>query len=139
MEIQIFQPDDDTVADNTKLKDLISEVSDRLPADIERCTVIFVSDPELAELHKTYLNDPSFTDVMTFNLGDDTIEGEIYISVDRARMQAREYGVRVEEEIVRLVIHGLLHLNDYEDTNETQRLEMKAIEERLFEQYRRFV
>jgi rRNA maturation RNase YbeY len=86
-------------------------------------------------MHGEYLNDPSKTDVMTFNLGDDEIEGEIYISYDRAVEQAKENQVDIFNEITRLVIHGLLHLAGYDDNAEADRAVMKKLENELVESF----
>ena len=101
----------------------------------ESCNFIFVDDRHLSDMHEQYLQDPSKTDVITFNLGEDKIEGEIYISAERAVEQAREYSVSLEEEIIRLFIHGLLHLKGYNDKTESERAEMKTIENTLVEKY----
>jgi len=93
--------------------------------------VILVDDKTLRELHKIYLDEDTFTDVMTFNLGEDTeIEGEIYISIDRATEQAGEFGIAIEEELARLMIHGCLHLAGYDDQTETDQQKMKRIEDK---------
>jgi rRNA maturation RNase YbeY len=69
---------------------------------------------------------------MTFNLGTkETIEGEIYISKDRAMDNASRYDVPPEHEICRLIVHGCLHLAGYEDNTEGNRKEMKKKEEDL--------
>ncbi len=99
--------------------------------------LIFVDDPTLQKLHQQYLNDPEKTDVITFDLGDgEAVEGEIYISIDRARDQAKEYGVTPEEEVLRLIIHGILHLKGYDDLEEEDRVVMKAQEDAFVEKFR---
>lgn len=99
------------------------------------CAVIFVDDAFLKEMHGRYLSDPTVTDVITFNLGEEEVEGEIYISTERAAEQAKRYQTAPEEEIIRLIIHGLLHLKGYDDIAEQDRLEMKEEENRLTEKY----
>ena len=98
----------------------------------ESIDIILVDDDTLREMHKIYLDDDSVTDVMTFNLSDDkSIEGEIYISVPRATAQSLEYGVTLLQELVRLIIHGCLHLAGYDDQVEDNLKEMKNIEDKL--------
>ena len=88
--------------------------AEKLPA--REITIIFADDNFLRTLHRDYLNDNTFTDIITFNLSDDArVEGEIYISVERAKTHSAEFGVTLSEEIARLVIHGLLHLKGYDD------------------------
>lgn len=92
-------------------------------------SVILIDDEYLRKLHRDFLNDDTFTDVMTFNLGgEDDIEGEIYISVDRAKRYAMEFNVLPEEEIARLIIHGLLHLNGFDDQTVEEREKMREME-----------
>lgn len=85
-------------------------------------------------MHETYLQDPAFTDVMTFNLGTDDIEGEIYISIDRVKENAELYAVSLKEEICRNIIHGLLHLKGYTDKTAVDRKPMKKLEDQLLKQ-----
>ncbi len=94
--------------------------------------VVFTDDQTLKQMHTRYLNDPSETDVITFDLGEESaIEGEIYISIERAEDQARTYGVTLDEEVLRLIIHGLLHLQGYDDLQEETRKIMKEQEDSL--------
>jgi rRNA maturation RNase YbeY len=99
--------------------------------------LVFVDDPTLQKMHQQYLNDPEKTDVITFDLSDgEAVEGEIYISIDRAREQAKEYGVSPEEEVLRLIVHGILHLKGYDDLEEDDRKVMKAQEDAFVQKFR---
>jgi rRNA maturation RNase YbeY len=92
--------------------------------------IIFVDDDCLKQMHEKFLNDNSYTDVMTFNLADDAlIEGEIYISLDRVWEQAQDYQVSVLNEISRLLIHACLHLAGFDDKHPQQKGIMKTKEE----------
>ncbi|MBX7155051.1 MAG: rRNA maturation RNase YbeY [Bacteriodetes bacterium] len=92
--------------------------------------VIIVSDDELLELNKMYLNHHYYTDVITFPLGDEggPIEGEIYMSMDTAAAQAKEYSVSRTNELTRLAVHGTLHLVGYDDATKEQRQHMHVLE-----------
>ena len=75
--------------------------------------VVFIDDDEMTDLNERYKGRSGTTDVLSFRLsGEDTplLEGEVYVSLARAEVQAKEYGVPFNEELVRLVTHGLLHL-----------------------------
>ncbi len=103
---------------------------------VNELSVILVDDEYLRKLHSKYLNDSSYTDVMTFNLNPGgEIEAEIYISFDRAKIQARQYGVPVTNEIARLIFHGLLHLEGYDDATEAEREKMHRLENELLKKY----
>jgi rRNA maturation RNase YbeY len=102
--------------------------SERAPGGDVR--VILVSDDALLELNREHLGHDYYTDVITFPIEQDPLEGEIYISVDRAREQARECGVTASEEVRRLAVHGALHLAGYDDASEEQREIMTRLEDR---------
>lgn len=95
---------------------------------LERIDVIVVGDPYIARLNRRYLGHRGATDVITFPLDDRRIEGEIYISLDTARRQAKEYGVTLENELCRLAVHGTLHLLGYDDATEAERNRMSELE-----------
>ncbi len=85
--------------------------------------IVFINDSEMTELNEKFKNIKSSTDVLSFNLSDeysDIIEGEIYISLERAKEQSLDYNVPFEEEIIRLVTHGLLHLTGCKHDNKEE-------------------
>ena len=101
--------------------------------------ISFVSSSRMAEINQQYLQHEGSTDVITFDYregyeaGSESSElaGEIYISVSDARRQAREFGTRWEEEVVRYIVHGVLHLRGYDDLAAAKRTVMKREENRL--------
>ncbi len=131
MEIQIHQPNPDLSLTVEDYRELVEKIAKKIDLKAKSCSLIFVANETLTKMHDEYLDDPSETDVITFDLGDDEIEGEIYISPQQAKIQAKSYSVSVEEEISRLIIHGLLHLKGYDDLTETDRDEMKLLENQL--------
>jgi rRNA maturation RNase YbeY len=92
-------------------------------------TVILVSDDELLSLNRKYLAHNYLTDVITFPLESDPLEGEVYISVDRAREQAREHSTGLYAEVARLAIHGALHLCGHDDASVHDRNAMRQLED----------
>lgn len=94
-------------------------------------TVIFVDAPTLLRMNRDFLGHDYHTDVITFPLEARPLEGEIYIDLDTASAQAKEYGVRFYDEARRLVIHGTLHLLGYDDATADQRAAMSALEDRF--------
>jgi rRNA maturation RNase YbeY len=92
--------------------------------------VVLVSDQDLLEMNRKHLQHDYFTDVITFPLEASPLEGEIYISIDRAREQAEEYGVGLYDEVRRLAIHGTLHLAGYDDRTTGERQRMRDLEDR---------
>lgn len=90
--------------------------------------IIITSDKRITELNKKFLKHNYATDVLSFELDVEPLMGEVYISVDTALRQAKEYKVSLLNELQRLAIHGTLHLLGYDDTNKNDREKMKELE-----------
>ena len=131
MKISVHNLDKELSITERQISDLIKQTGKKLELDIQSVQVIFVDDEKLRTMHEQYLNDPDYTDVMTFNLSNDSIEGEIYISDDRVKENAKLFKVTIENEICRNIIHGLLHLAGYTDKGEPEKTIMKQKEEEL--------
>ena len=109
MEIQIHDNTGDSGVDQETIIDSLTWLCSELQLTAKTIDVIFTDDQTLKDLHKNFLNDNTFTDVMTFNLSDvPPIESEIYISIDRARENARAFNVSFQNEIMRLIIVTVL-------------------------------
>jgi 2-dehydropantoate 2-reductase len=94
-------------------------------AKLSEVDVILVSDRRMAELHRRFLHQPGPTDVITFQ------HGEIFVSTETARKQARRFGNSVEQEMRLYIAHGLLHLHGFDDKNPRAAAEMKRTQEKL--------
>jgi rRNA maturation RNase YbeY len=97
-------------------------------------SVILVDDPTIHAMNKEFLQHDYPTDIITFPLEEDTIDGELYISLDTAARQAAEYGVSFTNELMRLAVHGTLHLVGYDDATDEERKEMSRLEDRYIQQ-----
>lgn len=134
MEIRVFTNKLISSTLKVPVQRLVNELIEVLNLKVLYINVIFTSDSELKQMHKTYLNENSVTDVITFNLNDNgSVEGEIYISAQRAAIQAKMYHVSFNQEICRLVIHGCLHLAGYSDAKKSDQRVMKHEEDKLTE------
>ena len=92
--------------------------------------VIFIDNHYCRRLNWNYLRQRGATDVISFTLDrSETLEGEIYVNMDRVRSQARAYRVPVANELARLVIHGALHLAGEDDATVRARRTMRALED----------
>ena len=98
---------------------------------------IFGTDELLADLKKKYFLKDQFTDVIAFRLNDynkSNVEGEIYISLPRARDNAGNFNEPYEKEVSRLIIHGCLHLLGFNDESKKEKKEMTKMENDLLSQ-----
>ena len=95
-------------------------------------TFIFTDDETLRVLKKQFFQIDAYTDIITFNLEDENepLEGEIYISWHRVQENAKTFGVDVNEELRRIIIHGSLHLVGYEDEDPNDKANMTSLEEK---------
>lgn len=113
-----------------KLKEWLKQVvlgEAKMLGDI---TFIFCSDQYLLSVNKTYLNHDYFTDVITFDYSTmPVIAGDIFISVDTVYINAREYKVSFENELCRVMLHGVLHLCGYKDALKSEQLTMRKKED----------
>ncbi len=109
----------------------IGQVSENENIKVSFLNYIFCSDSYLLEINKKYLDHDYFTDIITFESseGKGIVSGDIFISVDRAVENAKEFKVTLEEEILRLIIHGLLHLVGYKDGTDDEKLIMRKKED----------
>lgn len=98
--------------------------------NVQNLNIIFSSNEYLLEINKKYLNHNYHTDVITFNYNEgNDISGDIFVGIDQVRLNCLEQKVSFENELSRVMIHGVLHLLDYDDvTNESKR-EMRKKED----------
>ena len=90
---------------------------------------LFVNDEKILEVNREYLNHDYYTDIITFDYDeDDTISGDLVISLDTVRSNAELFGKTYEEELYRVIIHGILHLCGINDKGPGEREMMEAAE-----------
>ncbi len=92
---------------------------------------IFVDDEEILRVNREYLQHDYYTDIITFDYTEgDTISGDLFISLDTVRTNAEQYGKPYEEELHRVIIHGILHLCGINDKGPGEREIMEAAEDK---------
>ncbi|MCS7005653.1 MAG: rRNA maturation RNase YbeY [Cytophagales bacterium] len=98
---------------------------------INQINYVFCSDEYLLAINRTYLQHDYYTDVITFDHTEkgQPIESDIFISVERVRENAQHYNVSFEEELRRVMIHGILHLCGYKDKTASQQRTMRQKED----------
>lgn len=90
---------------------------------------LFCDDDKILEVNREYLQHDYYTDIITFDYDeDDTINGDIVISLDTVRSNAELFGKTYEEELYRVIIHGILHLCGIDDKGPGEREIMEAAE-----------
>ena len=107
----------------------IKTVAEKQNKRVGDITYIFCSDEKILEINKEYLNHDYYTDIITFDYSEeDIISGDIFISVDTVRSNSKEFGVKYEDELYRVIIHGILHLCGIDDKAEGARKIMEENE-----------
>ena len=100
-----------------------------------KINIIITDDESLREMKLEFFNEDVFTDVIAFNLEQDPFEGEIYISSDRVEDNAKIYKQRFEDELKRVIIHGLLHLCGHKDSTTSEKENMNLLEDKFLSQF----
>ncbi len=94
-------------------------------------SVVCIDSYRCKAINRKFLNHDCVTDVISFTIEEaPALGGEIYVNLDRAKQQAKEYGVTFANEIARLVIHGVLHVIGYDDATAAQKKQMRALEDK---------
>jgi len=114
---------------------IVSELKKILPFTIESLQINFVTPDLMIEINKQYLNHNYDTDIITFNYSgsNNNLDGEIFISISQAIDNSIKFNVNLDSELIRLVVHGLLHLIGYDDKNSSEKKIMKSEEDKLTE------
>lgn len=102
--------------EKTRLKAWIKTVTEKEKHRLGDINYVFCSDEELLEININHLNHNTYTDIITFDYTEDKkISSDIFISVERVEENAKKFKVDFEEELHRVMIHGILHLCGYKD------------------------
>jgi rRNA maturation RNase YbeY len=115
--------------DPDTIKDWIREAVSEEGFELGRIDYIFCSDAFLHQINHKHLGHDDFTDIITFPLEETPLVGEIYISIERVKENAASFGTTFEDELHRVMIHGILHLCGYDDHEEDDIQEIRSKEE----------
>lgn len=117
--------------DRRRLKDFLRYICELEKKDLKSLHYIFCSDEQLLEMNRAHLSHDFYTDVIGFDLSENgrNIEAEIYISVDRVKENALQLQVVFKAELLRVIIHGLLHFCGYQDKTPSQKRKMRSKED----------
>lgn len=142
--IEIFVNVDEKIKELETVEKVLRSAIKKENLDNISFNVIIVDNNYIHELNKNYRNIDRETDVITFALEDEDtiiipdserILGDIYISIDKAKEQANEYGHKLLRELCFLTIHGILHLLGYDHMKEEDEKVMFGLQERVLSEY----
>jgi rRNA maturation RNase YbeY len=110
--------------------DWLTSVADSYDATIESIGYVFCDDEFLHGINLEHLEHDTYTDIITFDYGSsDILEGEIYISIDRVRENALDLHQEFEEELRRVMVHGILHMLGFDDHTAEDKQKMRLLED----------
>lgn len=116
-----------------KIHNLIKSLSIELNFSISNLEINFISEKSILDINKQYLKHNYTTDIVTFNYSSvvKDIDAEIFISIDDALVNSKKFKVTLSDELIRLIIHGVLHLLGYDDQTSSDKKIMKRLENKL--------
>lgn len=116
--------------DKVKVKKWVSDIVQAQGKRVGQIGYLFCDDAYLIEANRTYLNHDTFTDIITFDYVEgDVVSGDIMISVERVKENASLFNASFDQELHRVIIHGVLHLLGQKDKSELEAAEMRNKEE----------
>ena len=126
-----------TLKERTKLKGFIISIFLKEGKKINYINYILCSDEYLLSINREFLKHDYYTDIITFNLSgiQDPINGEVYISIDRIRENAKNLQVSIKSEFHRVIFHGALHLCGYKDKKRADKQLMRKQEDKYLNSY----
>ncbi|MES2519515.1 MAG: rRNA maturation RNase YbeY [Bacteroidota bacterium] len=108
----------------------LKKVAEKEGFKIKDLNYIFCTDEYLHKINLEYLDHDTYTDIVTFDNSEDedTIEGDIFISIERVKENSQTLNTVFEEELKRVIVHGILHLFGYDDHSPEDKAEMRRLE-----------
>lgn len=124
-----FEDTDFKLKNKTKIKKWLKLVAESEVFSLGAVSVIFCSDNYILDINQRFLQHDYFTDIITFDYSEgEKISGDLFISVDSVRENSIEYGTEFEEELHRVIVHGILHLIGYDDHTDEDIMTMRSKE-----------
>ena len=120
-----------TLKNRVALKSFIEKRVKKEGLSIESLNYVFCSDKYLLEINKQFLDHNYYTDIISFDLSEVSgqLIGEVYISVDRVKDNAKTHGASFTEELLRVIFHGALHFCGYKDKKPADSKKMRQMED----------
>lgn len=128
--IEFYSETDIEIKDEERLARWINHIVKKEDKETGEITYVFCDDEYLLNLNKKYLDHDTLTDIITFdNSVGLKLSGDIFVSIERVKDNAKEYNTTLTDELHRVMIHGVLHLCGYKDKTETETEAMRAKED----------
>ena len=126
-----------TLANRTALKAFIEKAIKKEGLRIETLQYIFCSDKYILGINKSYLQHDYYTDIISFDLSETKgkLIGEVYISIDRVKDNAKTHKTSLKEELLRVIFHGALHFCGYKDKKPSDIKKMRSQEDKWLKSY----
>jgi len=126
-----------SLTQRTLIKDVLRDLFKKERTPLEQLQYIFCSDEYLLQINQQYLQHNYYTDIITFDLSEKggPVSGEIYISIDRVKENARHFQVSFKQELLRVIFHGALHLCGYKDKTKKDQDAMRRAEDKYLHYY----
>ncbi len=125
--------------DKRKLSQYLTTIVKKHLPDVRsiQLSYIFCGDEYLLEINRNYLQHDTFTDIITFDLSENekTLIGEIYISAERIKENSLKYSMTYNQELHRVIFHGILHLCGFKDKTKSDKEEMRKLEDKCLKEY----
>lgn len=121
------------------LKEFIAKQLKKEGLLIERLQYLFCSDKYLLDINQRFLKHHFYTDIISFDLSEkkDLLIGEVYISIERVKENAKTHKTTLKEELLRVLFHGALHFCGYKDKKSTDAKKMRQKEDQWIQLYQR--
>lgn len=126
-----------TLKEKLKRKHWLKKIATNAGFNIKELNYVFCSDEYLYQMNRDYLKHDTYTDIITFDNSEKKgdLEGDIFVSVDRVRENAKTHTQEVETEMNRVLAHGLLHLMGYKDKTQEEAALMRLKEDESIKLY----
>ena len=137
IDIKVFNRFDKIAINDLSVEKLAKKIfSEKSLNDKAIISIIFCDNKTLNNFKIEYFDEDVFTDIVTFKIEDKPfLEAELYISTEMAIENAKEFKVSLDNEIIRLVSHGILHLIGYDDNNNSLSKKMFSVQEEIVEKF----
>lgn len=115
----------------TKIEEWISKVVASHNRELGELAYIFCSDEKILEVNNEYLQHDYYTDIITFDYTEDkVISGDMFISLDTVKSNSEQFKTNYNEELLRVIVHGVLHLCGFADATDEEESKMRELEDK---------